>query len=131
MGNTLRSLTLEKEVDAYIKEKISNEGFNCSEWFNETFKREFMGIEEKEKQIKDFEKRIEGLKKEIEDVKTRKTIYADNLTRDETRFLMSVPRRERDGTKLKSLWGGFKITFHKEWGLEKFKKIVKSVKEEK
>ncbi len=127
MGNTLRSLTLEKEVDAYIKEKISKDGFNFSDWVNVTFKREFMGIEEKEKQINDFEKRIKDLKKEIEDVKIRKTIYADNLTRDETRFLKSVPRRTREGINLKSLCGGFNITFHKDWDLEKFKKIFKSV----
>ena len=126
MGKSTRGITVDSEVNDSIIKKIREEGFNCSEWFNSAFKREFMCVEEKEKLIKEHEIKIENLKKEISEVKTRKKVYSNNLSRAETRFLKSVPLREKE-EKLsrKSLLGGFNISFHKDWDLEKFNKTVR------
>ncbi len=123
-------VSLDKDVAEDIKHRKDNFGFNFSEWVNTEYRHDFMSLNAKQKEIDIFKKKIEMLEKEVFEMSEKDQTFSENISRNEKRFLLTIYDLISEGKTWKGLLNRFNLSFHKEWRMEQFKKVVKYLKDE-
>ena len=124
MTKIRKNCMVDFEIFKDIKKKKNEYSFNFSEWVNKKYYEEFLGIDNKQKKIKECKNAILKLNKEIKTIKDREQTYAEILSRTEKRFLSQVPRLIKEGKEWSPLSERFNITFNRKFTESEFKKMV-------
>lgn len=96
------------DLDIADHSKANLEITNMSDWINETYRKQFMNLEAKTKELADLNKRQEQLISEIKALKSLDE-KAFDLTEPEFKFLkFEAPRRLKAGASFEGVYNYYK-----------------------
>ena len=116
-----KTISMEAETYEHIKKQFNNFSFDFSEWVEKQYRKCFMDIELKQKQIDEYNSKIEILKNDIKEINERKEVFSSGFTNNEKRFLTDIPRLINEGKEWKPLCNLFNNNFNRGLSIEEFK----------
>ena len=119
-----KMVSLDKDIVEDIKFQMDKYGFNFSEWVSNVYRKEFLDIDTKKRQIKDYKVAIKNLQNDINHIKNSGFDMEKSFTREEKRFLRDVPRRINDGKEWSALLRFFNEEFCRDFDMLRFKKTI-------
>ena len=125
-----RMISLNEDVSKDLKKRTRQDNFCFSAWINRTYRHKFMSINGREEEIKEYIKKIEQLKHEILEHKDIIDTFRYNLTRDEIRFIRTIPSLIRDGRRLPFILTRFNTSFDNDFVLSELKELMHKYKEQ-
>jgi len=87
MTRIAKTISLTPEENKKVDELRSNSKFIFSQWVRAEFRKQFMGVEGKNKKIQEYTEKIEILKKEIKEITQREIEIKNTYTTNEVRWL--------------------------------------------
>lgn len=119
-----KTINLDPEVTAHIREKKKECGFNFSDWVNLTYKDSFMSVQSKQQAISDLKSRLAKLEEEVKVAMEKDETYSDIISETEKRFMLQVPRLIQEGKEWGPLTTRFNSSFSRHFTVGQFMKVV-------
>jgi hypothetical protein len=125
MAKGHKLISLDPDVFQDILFRHQKYGFDFSNWVNREYRNQFMEknnitarIEKRKSQIQEDEELLARINE------VRKAYEFVTLSRDEKRYLQSVPKRLAEGCNKKSVWEAFNNIYHRQVSQEQFYQLV-------
>ena len=127
---TQKTFSIEERILNDIQDRKVKFGFNFSEWVEDRYTTEFLNIERLEEDYIKHDTKRKEIKNSIKELKQQikqQKYTNDNLTKDEIKFINTIPKLLKEGKKIDKLNNRFNAMFNKKWSKKLFKETVDKI----